>query len=44
MAVENGVKKVVMNAMLADSNKSITCTIKLVEENNDWKVDSFTVP
>jgi len=39
-----GVKKSVINVVVAGANSSVACTITLVEEGGVWKVDGFTVP
>jgi hypothetical protein len=41
---EPGVKKVIVNATVSDGASSVACTITLIQENEQWKVDGFTVP
>jgi hypothetical protein len=44
MSEEPGAKKVIVNAAVSDGAKSVACTITLVQESEQWKVDGITVP
>ena len=44
MSEDGGSKKVIVNVTVSDGAKSVACTITLVQENEQWKVDSITVP
>ena len=44
MSQDPGPKKVIVNANVSDNARTVACTITLIQENEQWKVDSFTVP
>ena len=39
-----GPKKVIVKANVSDNARSVACTITLIQENEQWKVDGLTVP
>jgi hypothetical protein len=43
-AEQPGERKAVINSTVTNSDGSVACTIKLVMEDDVWKVDEITVP